>query len=158
MNREEFINKIDLKVKLIRNEKDFTQDKMARIIGISKKTLVQVEKGRSSIGWMGAIAVCSIFKDSQILQMTFGGDTQDIIRSLAFDNYEQNHNIPLNSTMGGKIWWKEVESNEDFKIQINIISNHYRILDNKNRRISFSFDIDYIKKRFNELSEAGGEL
>ncbi|GAA0179556.1 helix-turn-helix domain-containing protein [Clostridium sediminicola] len=158
MNREEFIDKIDSKVKLIRNEKDFTQDKMARIIGISKKTLVQVEKGRSSIGWMGAISVCSIFKDSEILQMTFGGDTQDIIRCLAFDNYEENYNNLLSATMGGKIWWKEVEGNENFKIQVNIVSNHYRILDNKNRRISFSFDIDYIKKRYSELSMGGGEI
>ncbi|CDI48900.1 helix-turn-helix domain-containing protein [Clostridium tetani] len=55
MNREEFIKKIDEKLKLIRNEKGFTQDKMAEIIGISKKTLVQIEKGRVSIGWTDAV-------------------------------------------------------------------------------------------------------
>jgi DNA-binding XRE family transcriptional regulator len=57
MTREEFIKKVDQKVKLIRNEKGYTQDKMAAVLGISKKTLVQVEKERASLGWPVAITV-----------------------------------------------------------------------------------------------------
>ena len=37
MTREEFIKKVDEKIRLIRTEKGYTQDKMADIIGISKK-------------------------------------------------------------------------------------------------------------------------
>src|SRR3712207_9282403 len=59
MNRNEFIEKIDSKLKLIRNEKEFSQDKMSEILGISKKTLVQIEKGRASLGWSGAVVVRS---------------------------------------------------------------------------------------------------
>lgn len=152
MDRKEFIEKIDSKIKLIRNEKGFTQDKMSEIIGISKKTLVQIEKGRSSLGWTGAVAVCSIFKDSQVLQMIIGGDSEDIIPSLAFKSYEANYD----NTMGGKIWWKVIKTQDDYKVQQNIITNHFRILDRKNRRICSSFEIEYIEKRLDELCANGG--
>ncbi|MCO1602491.1 MULTISPECIES: helix-turn-helix transcriptional regulator [Desulfosporosinus] len=146
MTRIEFINKVSLKLKLIRLERDYTQDKMADIIGISKKTLVQIEKGRSLLGWSGAVALCTIFRDSEVLEMTFGGDPQDIILSLAFTDYESNE-----KTMGGKIWWTDIEGEDQFRIQQNIISRHYRILDGQDRRICSSFDDAYIRKRFREL-------
>ncbi|MDI9492226.1 MAG: helix-turn-helix domain-containing protein [Bacillota bacterium] len=149
MNRGKFINTVDSKLKMIRNEFDYTQDKMAEIIGVSKKTLIQIEKQRGSLGWTGAVCVCLVFKDSEILQMAFGGDPQDIIRSLAFDNYEEGGQ----NTMGGRIWWRDTDSNDRFRIQQNIISQHYRILDSEKRRISFSFDREYINKRFKELSD-----
>lgn len=149
MTREEFIKKVDEKIRLIRTEKGYTQDKMADIIGISKKTLVQVEKGRGSLGWSVAISVCVIFKYSEILELTFGGDMEDIIRSLSFENSEKGY-LP---TLGGKIWWKDIYTKNDYTIQQNIISNHYRILDSNNRRICFSFELDYIKQRLQELSE-----
>ncbi len=46
MNREEIIMLVSDKLRLIRTEAGYTQDKMAEIIGVSKKTLVQIEKGR----------------------------------------------------------------------------------------------------------------
>lgn len=147
MTREEFINKVDEKVKIIRTEKDLTQDKMASILGLSKKTLVQIEKGRGSLGWSGAVTLCTIFKDSEILQITFGGDTGDIILSLAFQGYESNYE----KTMGGKLWWSEIHKQGKYRVQQNIISKHYRILDDMDRRICSSFDIEYIEKRIGEL-------
>lgn len=149
MNREEFIKQIDSRVKLIRNEFEYTQDKMAEIIGISKKTLIQVEKERASLGWTTAVAVCTIFKDSEILQLTFGGEVQDIILSLSFDHYERNYK----KTMGGKVWWNDIKSEGSFKIQQNIISKHYRILDKEDRRICSSFELDYIEDRLKELNK-----
>ncbi|KAJ50841.1 DNA-binding XRE family transcriptional regulator [Clostridium tetanomorphum] len=148
MTRDEFISKANEKVKLIRNEKGYTQDKMSEVLGMSKKTLVQIEKGRGSLGWQGSVTLCTIFKDSEILQMTFGGDPSDLILSLAFNNYEGKHE----RTLGGKIWWRNLKEEKGLIIQQNIISNHYRILDSSNRRITSSFDLEYIKKRFNELS------
>lgn len=147
MNRDEFVKKVDDKLKLIRNESDYTQDKMAEILGISKKTLVQIEKGRASLGWTGAVALCSLFKDSEILEMVFGGQPQDIILTLAFNSYEGN----FGKTMGGKVWWMDIESRNGFKIQQNIISKHYRILDSEDRRICSSFEYEYVKKRLSEL-------
>lgn len=147
MDRKEFIEKIDSKVKLIRNEKDFSQDKMADVIGISKKTLVQIEKKRATLGWSGAIVVCTLFKDSEVLQMTLGEDINDIIMSLAFGKSEGSYM----KTMGGKVWWKEIRRQGEYKLQQNIISGHFRILDNDDRRICSSFDEEYINKRISEL-------
>jgi DNA-binding XRE family transcriptional regulator len=147
MTREEFINKADEKLRIIRNEKDLTQDKMASILGVSKKTLVQIEKGRASLGWSGAVTLCTIFRDSEILQITFGGGTEDIILSLAFQGYENNYE----KTMGGKVWWNQMYQKEKYIVQQNIISKHYRILDDMDRRVCSSFDIEYINKRMEEL-------
>ncbi len=151
MTRLDFINIASEKLKLIRNESSYTQDRMAEILGISKKTLVQIEKGRSTLGWAGAVTLCSIFKNSEVLAMTFGGDPQDIILSLAFTDYERNE-----KTMGGKVWWVNIKLVDGFRVQRNVISEHYRILDGQDRRICSSFDYDYIKKRVQELIEEGG--
>jgi len=153
MTRDDFIKKVDEKLKLIRIESDYTQDKMAEILGISKKTLIQIEKGRSTLGWAGAVTLCTIFRNSEVLEMTFGGHPQDIILSLAFTGYESNYD----KTMGGKVWWVNTESKEEFILQQNIVSRHYRILGGQNR-ICSSFDYEYIKKRLQELcSDSGGK-
>lgn len=146
MTRGEFVNKIDEKLKLIRTESGLSQHKMADIIGISKKTLVEIEKGRSSLGWTCSVALCTIFHDSELLDMIFGGSTNEIILSLAFDGYECKE-----KTLGGKVWWKDINKKRNFKVQQNIISKHYRILDNENRRIYSSFDVEHINDRLDEL-------
>ncbi|MCT4595889.1 MAG: helix-turn-helix domain-containing protein [Anaeromicrobium sp.] len=148
MTREDFIKITDGKVKLIRNEFNYTQDKMAQILGISKKTLIQVEKGRSSLGWTTSVALCTLFKDSEIIQMVFGGSVEGLLLTLAFDNYDANYP----KTLGGKLWWKHIEDKSGHKIQQNIISSHYRILDEQDRRISSSFDLEYIKDQFEKLT------
>lgn len=149
MTRAEFIKKIDEKIKLIRAEKGYTQDKMAEVLGISKKTLVQVEKERGSLGWSVAVAACTIFRDSEILQLAFGGEAIEIIHTLAFTNDERNY-MP---TLGGKVWWKDIETQNGYVVQQNIISRHYRILDKDHRRVCYSFELDYINQRLEELTE-----
>lgn len=84
MDREEFIKKVSSKVKLIRHEKSYTQEEMASVLGISKKTLVQIEKGRSTLGWQGAVALCTIFKNSEVLTLVV--DNEDLIIDLAFNS------------------------------------------------------------------------
>ena len=147
MTRVDFIKIASEKLKLIRIESGYTQDKMAEILGISKKTLVQIEKGRSTLGWTGAVTMCTIFRNSEVVEMTFGGNPQDIILSLAFTDYESNE-----QTMGGKVWWTNIKLASEFRIQQNIVSEHYRILDGQDRRICSSFDYEFIKKRLQELS------
>lgn len=150
MTKDEFIKLVDQKAKLIRTEEGYSQDKMAEVLGISKKTLIQVEKGRNSFGWTNAVAFCTIFQESEILNMTFGGDMNDLILSLSFTN----HNNEYSKTMGGKIWWRDVEGVGDYKLQQNIISGHFRLLDAENRRICSSFDVDYVKLRLTELQKS----
>ncbi|MDX9872934.1 MAG: transcriptional regulator [Clostridia bacterium] len=147
MTREEFIQRVDEKVRLIRSEREYTQDKMAEVLGISKKTLVQIEKRRASLGWTGAVTLCTVFKDSEILEMTFGGQPEDIILTVAFNGYVPEYG----KTLGGTVWWKEVERKGSFRIQQNIISKHYRLLNEEDRRICSSFDEAYVKNRLAEV-------
>lgn len=44
MDKQKFIELVNSKLKLIRVENDLSQDKMSEIIGLSKKTLVEIEK------------------------------------------------------------------------------------------------------------------
>lgn len=148
MTRDAFVQIVDEKLKLIRTEFGYSQDKMADILGISKKTIVQIEKGRSTLGWMGAVALCTIFCKSEIIVMTFGGQPIDIIMALAFDSTERQYS----QTMGGKVWWTDVETSGGYRIQKNMVFQHYRILDGKDRRICSSFEYTHVKLRLKELT------
>ncbi|HWQ71942.1 MAG TPA: helix-turn-helix domain-containing protein [Desulfitobacteriaceae bacterium] len=141
MNREAFIKIMNGKIKLIRTEYGLTQDKMALILGISKKTLIEIEKNRKSLGWTASVALASIFSDSSILQDAMGGELSDIIIAVAFKDVDVNYP----QTMGGKIWWKVILDKDGYRIQQNVFSRHYRLLDQKNRRIYASFSLDETK-------------
>lgn len=100
MGKKQFVKLMDEKLKLIRAEYGLTQDKMAAILGISKKTLIEVEKNRKSLGWTSSIALASIFSDSAILQDAIGGDMSDFIIALAFKDVDVNYP----ETLGSKVW------------------------------------------------------
>ena len=148
MTREEFIDICNNRLKLIRAEYSFSQDKMAKTIGVSKKTLVEIEKGRSSLGWMGAVALCSIFSSSDIIDSTFGGNPEEIIQALSFEKTTEGYP----KTMGGKVWWTDVLSENGYKIQQNYISHHYRLLDKEDKRLISSFDYDEILNEYKIIS------
>lgn len=149
MNRDEFITKCNGKLKLIRTEYNFSQEKTAHILGLSKKTVVEIEKGRSSLGWSGSVALCTIFGNSEIISAVFGGNPADIIMALAFDGKEPIYP----KTMGGKLWWRQIKEQNGFKIQQNIISKHYRILDREDGRMYSSFELNEIDERFAEVQK-----
>ena len=46
MDKEEFTQILQSKFKIVRTEAGYTQDAMSHTIGLSKKTLVQIEKER----------------------------------------------------------------------------------------------------------------
>lgn len=142
MNREEFLAQLSPQVKLVRTEYDLTQEQMAHSLGISKKTLVQIEKGRSSLGWTEAVALTTLFGESTVLQNAFGGELRDLVMALAFDHGEP---LPYPRTMGGKVWWTVVEEERGWRIQQNVISRHYRLLDNEDRCRVSSFDLKVVQ-------------
>ena len=147
MTREEFVFEMDRQVKLVRTEYGFTQDVMAKVLGLSKKTLVEIEKGRSSLGWMGAAAFCMVFSGSQVLDRLLGGEAGDMVRALAFDEVKPTYP----PTMGGRVWWRTVEERGEFRIQQNILSQHYRALDSRNGRVCSSFDLEQVRSHLAEL-------
>ncbi|MDZ7543897.1 transcriptional regulator, partial [Clostridium perfringens] len=127
-----------------------SQDKMSEMIGLSKKTLVEIEKGRSTLTWAGAVCVATVFEHSEIIQMTFGDDVNEIIKTIAFKHY--TNSFPR--TLGGKVWWRELRELDGFKIQQNVLSQHYRILDKENCRVCSSFELDEIERRFTEMTQS----
>lgn len=136
MQREQLIALITDKLKLIRTEKNLTQDQMSDLLGLSKKTLVQIEKGRIQAGWTTTVAVCALFRESSILQHELGGDSLEVVDLIA------NHGTlqPKEKTMGGYIWWKNIAEHEGYRLQQNAISHHFRILDTNNYRLLSSFE------------------
>ena len=85
MDRKQFIDEMDIHLKLVRTEYGYTQDAMAQVLGISKKTLVEIEKGRSSLGWVGAVAFSALFAESRILTSLLGGEASDMVKAIAFE-------------------------------------------------------------------------
>ena len=149
MNREQLITLISEKLKLIRTEKAFTQDQMSDLLGLSKKTLVQIEKGRILAGWTTTVAVCTLCRESTILQHELGGDPLEVVDLIA------NHGTlqPKERTMGGYIWWKNISEYKGFRLQQNMISQHYRILDQHHFRLLSTFDEQIAMQAWEKLKD-----
>lgn len=142
MTREELIKEVNSRLKLVRTEYGLTQDKMAAILGISKKTLVESEKGRRSIGWTETVALTAIFSNSEILKDALGDDYGEMLSVLALEDVH----ITYPSTLGGKVWWREIRNDNGYRIQQNVISNHYRILDPGDHRLISSFHLEEVEE------------
>ncbi|MBH9966538.1 helix-turn-helix transcriptional regulator [[Bacillus] enclensis] len=147
MKKEEVITIISDKLRLIRTEAGYTQDKMANVIGISKKTLVQIEKRRVDASWTAVIAVCALFRDSETLVSSLGGEPLEVIETLAREGVD----FRKEKTLGGKVWWKEIKKSDEYVLQQNLFSKHYRILDRDHYRIYSSFNEEESENCFNEI-------
>ncbi|MDQ0268983.1 helix-turn-helix transcriptional regulator [Cytobacillus purgationiresistens] len=147
MTRDEIILKVSEKMRLIRTEAGYTQDKMAEIIGVSKKTLVQIEKGRAEAGWSTVVAVCALFRETETVRFLFGNEPLEVLETIAREGLDYRKE----KTLGGKIWWKEMKKENGYILQQNIISQHYRIIDEEHFRIYSSFDEGTAIDRFSEI-------
>ena len=115
---------------------------MAYILGLSKKTLVEIEKERSSLGWSGSVTLCSIFFESRVLNEIFSENPLSVIRKIAFENSEPNYRR-ANTT---RVWWHTVLEKNGFIIEQNIVSQHYRLIAPDNSILASSFDMDDLLK------------
>jgi len=154
LNKENIIDLISQNVRLIRLEKGYSQEKMATVLGISKKTLVQIEKERTSLGWTNTVAICALFKDSTILKNIMGDDAIEVIETIAHDRIDRQKD----KTLGGKLFWSEIAKKGVFRVQQNVISQHYRILDENDYRWYSSFEKDEVLNRLHELSNDQSNL
>lgn len=146
MNKEAITAIVSSKLKLIRTERGYTQDKMADVIGLSKKTLVQIEKERSTAGWTTAAAVCALFRNSDILQSALGGDPVEIAELAAHKTISRPNG--QEKTMGGHVWWRELDSQKGIRLQQNVISGHYRVLDAEDYRLFSTYDAVEAEEHF----------
>ncbi|WP_121609713.1 helix-turn-helix transcriptional regulator [Mesobacillus foraminis] len=150
MNRGEIIAKVSEKVRLVRTEAGYTQDKMADIIGVSKKTLVQIEKGRIPAGWSTVVTVCALFRETETIQYILGNEPLEVLETIAHEGIDYRKE----KTLGGKVWWREIRNKNGFILQQNILSQHYRILDSDHYRIYSSFHEGESNTRFHELANS----
>lgn len=150
MNPEQLIEQISHRTILIRTEAGYSQETMASILGISKKTLVQIEKNRTTASWTVVVAIVSLFSDSEIIQSLLGDAPLEVIRTIAHKGLDR----PKGKTLGGKVWWREVDKEKEFRIQQNLISQHFRILDREDYVWFSSFDEQEAVERFRELSQS----
>ncbi|PLR90083.1 helix-turn-helix transcriptional regulator [Bacillus sp. T33-2] len=148
MIKEEIIVKVSEKIRMIRAEVGYTQDKMAEIIGVSKKTLVQIEKGRAYANWSTVVTVCALFRETETILFLFGNEPLEVLETIAHEGSDYRKE----KTLGGKVWWREILKENGFILQQNILSQHYRILDEDDFRIYSSFDETEAKQRFEELA------
>ncbi|OCA90135.1 helix-turn-helix domain-containing protein [Pradoshia sp. D12] len=147
MSKDEIIRLISERMRLIRVEVDYTQDKMAEIIGISKKTLVQIEKERNEASWTTVVAVVSLFRETLTVQTLFGGDPLEVIETVSRERIDYRKEKML----GGKVWWKDILNDGGYVLQQNMISEHYRILDGDQYRIYSSLNENDAHNKYKEL-------
>lgn len=149
VTRDEIIMQVSEKLRLIRTEAGYTQDKMAEIIGVSKKTLVQIEKGRVLANWSTAVSICALFRETETVQFLFGNEPLEVLETVAREGID----IRKSKTFGGRIWWRIVSKKNGYILQQNILSKHFRILDERNYRIFSSIDEKLSRQRFKELTK-----
>lgn len=131
MDKQEIRKQISKKMKLIRVEYGYTQDRMSEILGLSKKTLVQVEKQRTLAGWTTVVAVCALFQESDVLRGILGDAPVEIVETIAHKQVEPQGK----KTLGGKVWWYNIAATEKYTLQQNVMSQHYRIIDSEDYRL-----------------------
>ncbi|MFQ3542941.1 helix-turn-helix domain-containing protein [Halobacillus rhizosphaerae] len=147
MDKDDLIQEVSKKMKLIRVEFGYTQNRMAEVLGLSKKTLVQIEKERTNAGWTTVVAVCALFQDSDVLKNLLGDAPLEITETIAHQQIDR----PSGRTMGGKVWWTNIAEDQSFTLQQNVISKHYRIIDQEYNRWFSSFDVQEAEARFKQL-------
>ncbi|PNZ02447.1 helix-turn-helix transcriptional regulator, partial [Staphylococcus muscae] len=102
----------------------YTQDTMAQTIGLSKKTLVQIEKERVLPNWTTCVSICALFRDSEVLNSTFGCDPLEIVQTISRNQAA----YPKYSTVSD-IYWETLSSKGGYILQANKVSELYRVLD-----------------------------
>lgn len=136
----------DGSLRALRSEFGLTQDEMSHELGISKKTLVGIEKGRSSLGWTGSVAVCLLFSDSDTLRSGLGCDPlsaaaglRDFSPAVRGISHSQASAERIDEPSGSPLWRRVAEFGDLFAEQ-NVISEHYRLIDAHGNRVFASFD------------------
>ncbi|CAD2078495.1 transcriptional regulator [Phocicoccus schoeneichii] len=145
MDREAFTKVIQSKFKIIRTEAGYTQDSMSQTVGLSKKTLVQIEKERIIPNWTTCVSICALFRDSDTLTSTFGGDPLELAQVLS------RGNAFYPDYLKESLYWETVEEKEGWTLQRNKMNDLHRVLNPENRPVQASYlerqSITYFKQK-----------
>ncbi len=144
MNKMEFCKKVQSILEDLRKDIGMTLEEMALTIGLSKKTLIQIEKERNLLKWPEAVTFTSIFNEHELVKSIFGDEVIDIIQTIAIQKPPRRQL----KTLGGESWWKTLITKEGFRLQQHKISRHLRILDQENYRVYFTYSKSDAKNEF----------
>ncbi len=140
MTRESFIALCDRKEKLVRNELGYSQEKMSSLLGVSKKTLVEIEKWRSSLGWQGACTLCTLFQNTREITLTFGTDIPALLQAMTEDA------AFLPPVESPHAQWIPILDLGENKIEQNTASQLYR-LRRGGETVAAAFELAELRKR-----------
>lgn len=145
MDRKAFTRVIQSKFKIVRTEAGYTQDSMSQTVGLSKKTLVQIEKERIIPNWTTCVSICALFRDSDTLTSTFGGDPLELAQVLSRGNaYYPDYKKE-------SLYWEDIEEKDGWKLQKNKMNDLHRVLNPDNRPVHASYlerqSITYFKQQ-----------
>ena len=101
-----------------------------------QKTLVQIEKERVLPNWTTCVSICALFRDSDVLNNTFGCDPLEIVQTIS-----RNHCAYPNHSTTSDIYWNTIETRNGFMLQSNKVSNIYRVLNSEKQPIFWHFKI-----------------
>ncbi|ALM57417.1 MULTISPECIES: XRE family transcriptional regulator XdrA [Staphylococcus] len=148
MDRQQFTDLIQTKFKMVRIEAGYTQDTMAQTIGLSKKTLVQIEKERVLPNWTTCVSICALFRDSDVLNSTFGCDPLEMVQTIS-----RNHCAYPNHSTTSDIYWNTIDSRNGFILQSNKVSDIYRVLNNETQPIFGTSKLREAETYFGRISK-----
>jgi len=151
ITKQDLTQKISKTLKLLRAEYDYSQQEMANSIGLSKKTLIQIEKNRLFLSWGATCAVCAVYRGSKLLQMELGEDPVNLVETLAHNDLQTY----TGAQSRNYVFWDVVEESAEFTISKNIITDHYKITDKAGKKYGSSFDFKKIMQEYNKLTIKG---
>src|SRR5699024_3141967 len=130
MDKQTFTTIIQTKFKMVRIEAGYTQDTMANTVGLSKKTLVQIEKERVLPNWTTCVSICALFRDSDVLNTTFGCDPLEVIQIISL-----HHCAYPNHDNTSDIYWTTIDAKSGYILQSNKKTDLYRVLNDERQPI-----------------------
>lgn len=83
----------------IRKESKLTQEDMASILGISKNTIVNVEKNKNKLSWSVVMSIVMLFNQTNSIKLIIGDESPlEVISQCAFLDDDSNKNNMLYTT------------------------------------------------------------
>ncbi|RPF55741.1 helix-turn-helix domain-containing protein [Aquisalibacillus elongatus] len=146
MDVEELKHTLTPLIKTVRTEFNYNQNQMAELLGISKKTLVQYEKGRKTATWPTIVVLTSLFRDSVYIQRKLGED--DVVHYIQI---LARKNVVANTGHQTKSRWAKIDEQNGYILQKNTITKYYRVIDQFGNRIFSSFYKTSVLRHFQQI-------
>ncbi len=147
ITKQDLVSKISASLKLLRAEYGYSQLEMAASIGLSKKTLIQIEKDRMVLGWSATCAVCAVYRGSKLLQMELGEDPVNLIETLAHENLQ----MYADTASRNYVFWDVIQDNGEYILAKNILTDHFKITSLAGKKLRASFDETKIKSEYEKI-------